>query len=155
MTLRIVLILLAIFGRTGGDLDRAGYYAVFSKGDLQQIDQELDNIRSIDFPGKEGFEGALLMRKAGKRSSVKDKLSDFKAGGKKLEAAIKADSTNVEFRFLRLCIQENAPRFLGYHSDLDRDNVYISHHFKQLSPVVQGAIKAYSQQSHVLKLDNQ
>ncbi|TDX01348.1 hypothetical protein [Dinghuibacter silviterrae] len=155
MILRIVLILLSILGTTSGDLDRAGYYAVFAKGNLQQIDQELDNIRSIDFPGKEGFEGALLMRKAGKRSNVADKLSDFKAGGKKLEAAIRADSTNVEFRFLRLCIQENAPHFLGYHSDLDRDNVYVSRHFKQLTSVVQDAIRAYSQQSHVLKLDNQ
>jgi hypothetical protein len=88
------------------------------------------------------------------RKSIKDRLDDFKAGGKQLEYAIKTDSTNVEFRFLRLCIQENAPRFLGYHSDLDRDNLYIRLHFKQLTPVVQDAIKDYCKQSHILKLDN-
>lgn len=155
MILRLILILLPVLSIASEGVDKAEYYAVFAKGDLQQINQELDNIRSISFPEKEGFEGALLMRKAGKRTLVKDKLSDFKAGGRKLEAAIQADSTNAEYRFLRLCIQENAPHFLGYHSDLDRDNLYIRRHFKQLSPIVQDAIKAYSQQSHVLKLDNQ
>lgn len=155
MILRIVLILLTLAGIGSGAFDKSGYYAVFAKGNLQQINQELDSMKVVNFPERDGFEGALLMKKAGLRSSIKDKLSDFKTGGKKLEAAIQADSSNVEFRFLRLCIQENAPRFLGYHSDLDRDNLYIRRHFNQLSTVVQDAIKAYSQQSHVLKLENQ
>jgi hypothetical protein len=154
MILRIVLILLALVRIGSDEFDKSGYYAVFAKGNLQQINQELDSMKVVNFPERDGFEGALMMKKAGLRSSIKDKLSDFKAGGKKLEAAIQADSTNVEYRFLRLCIQENAPRFLGYHSDLDRDNVYIRRHFKQLSPVVQDAVRAYSQQSHILKLEN-
>lgn len=154
MILRIVLILLPLLDIGSGVFDRSGFYAVFAKGNLQEINQELDSIAVISFPEREGFVGALLMKKAGLRTSVRDKLGDFKSGSRKLEAAIQADSTNVEYRFLRLCIQENAPRFLGYHSDLDRDNVYIRRHFKQLSPVVQDAIRAYGQQSHVLKLEN-
>ena len=155
MILRIVLILLALASIGSDAFDKTGYYAAFAKGNLQQINHELDSVKAASFPEKDGFEGALLMKRAGLRSSVKDKLGDFKTGGKKLEAAIGADSTNVEYRFLRLCIQENAPRFLGYHSDMDRDNLYIRRHFKQLTPEVQDAVKAYSQQSHVLKLENQ
>lgn len=154
MTLRIVLILILLTSRGTGDFDKATYYSIFAKGSLEQINQELSGMTPMNFPEKVGYEGALKMKKASLRKAIKDRLDDFKAGNKELEYAIKTDSTNVEFRFLRLCIQENAPRFLGYHSDLDRDNLYIRLHFNQLTPVVRDAIKDYSKQSHILKLDN-
>lgn len=149
MILRLVLILLPLLG-----FDKSEFYTVFARGDLGRINQELETIAPTTFPGKDAYVGALLMRRAQFRSFAGDKLNDFKAGARKLETTIQADSTNAEFRFLRLCIQEHAPRIVGYRSDLDRDNLYIHLHFKELDTVVQNAVVAYSQHSQVLKPQN-
>ena len=77
-------------------------------------------------------------------------LASFKAGKVKLESAIEKDSANTEYRFLRLMIQENAPKILGYHTALEKDNLYIRKNFKTLSPVVQQAVLGYSRQSKII-----
>src|SRR5580698_905093 len=105
MILRLVLILLPVVGISTTAFDKSGFYAVFSKGDMRQINQELGHIDSASFPEKQAYTGALLMKRASFRSFAGDKLSDFKSGAKKLEAAIATDSSNGEYRFLRLAIQ--------------------------------------------------
>jgi hypothetical protein len=134
--------------------DRSGYYTVFSSGTHSQIDSELTVISGANFYGKNALQGALLMKRAGFRTSPIDKLHDFRKGATLLEAAISADSINTEYRFLRLVIQENAPGIVNYRSDLDRDNMFIHLHFQELSPVVQQAVRDYSKHSKVLKLEN-
>jgi hypothetical protein len=134
--------------------DKSGFYAVFSGGTLPQVDSELAVINSVGFAGKNAFEGALLMRKAGLRSSPFDKLHDFRKGAHELEDAIAQDSTNTEYRFLRLVIQENAPGIVKYRDDLEKDNLYIHQHFQELSPVVQKAVRDYSRHSRILRPDN-
>lgn len=94
------------------------------------------------------------MRKAGMRTLPKDRLKDFKSGCVKLEGAIASDTANAEYRFLRLCIQEQAPSFLNYRSDLQKDNLYIHLHFNQMSPVVQQAVREYAKRSRVLTVPN-
>ena len=64
--------------------------------------------------------------------------------------ALEKDSTNTEYHFLRLMIQENAPKRLGYHAALEKDNLYIRKNFKTLSPALQQAILGYSKQSKIL-----
>ena len=53
------------------------------------------------------------------------KLKYFIRGKETLEAAIKADPKNIEFRFLRLCTQLNTPSFLGYSSNIEEDKLAI------------------------------
>lgn len=154
MILRLVLILLPVFGAFSANIDKSGFYSVFSRGTLKEIDHELSVISQASFPEQMAYEGALLMRKAGKRTLPKDKLRDFRAGCTKLEGAIAADSTNAEYRFLRLCIQEQAPSVLNYRSDLQKDNLYIHLHFNQLTPVVQEAVRDYARHSRVLTPQN-
>jgi hypothetical protein len=134
--------------------DRSGYYTVFSSGTHQQIDSELRVISGANFYGKNALQGALLMKRAGFRASPIDKLHDFRKGANLLEDAIKGDTSNTEYRFLRLVIQENAPGIVNYKSDLGRDNLFIQQHFQLLSPVVQQAARDYSKHSKVLKLEN-
>lgn len=134
--------------------DRSGFYKVFSTGTHQQIDSELTVISGADFYGKNALQGALLMKRAGFRTSPIDKLHDFRKGANLLEDAIKGDTSNTEYRFLRLVIQENAPGIVNYKSDLGRDNLFIQQHFQLLSPVVQQAARDYSKHSKVLKLEN-
>jgi len=56
------------------------------------------------------------------------KLSTFNKGKKNIQKAVTMDSNNVEIRFIRYSIQKNAPRFLGYSSDLATDKKFIETH---------------------------
>jgi hypothetical protein len=49
------------------------------------------------------------------------KLSYFNLGKADLEKAIKKEPKNIEFRYLRLLIQLNAPFFLNYNDQIDND----------------------------------
>ncbi|WCM41497.1 hypothetical protein MG290_11125 [Flavobacterium sp. CBA20B-1] len=56
------------------------------------------------------------------------KLKTFNEGKKKLEKAVKADSNNIEIRFLRFSVQENAPWFLNYRDNKKEDKDFIIKH---------------------------
>lgn len=99
----------------------------------------------------EAYKGVLLMRKADFATTPKKKLDTFKLGHKLLEEAIVIEPNNVEFRFLRLMIQENAPKVLKYNSQTIEDGNLVKEHFKVLDSKLQGQIVAYAQQSTVLK----
>ena len=74
----------------------------------------------------------------------------FKAGKAKLEPAIAKDTANAEYRFLRLQIQEHAPKAVKYNDKLKSDKMFISKEYKNLSPEIQQAILDYSKQSKIL-----
>lgn len=130
--------------------NRNEFYLAMSSGDIKQIDRQINLLKNGDTKDKTAFEGALLMKKAGVAAKAGKKLSLFKEGHKKLEAAIKKDDENPEYRFLRLMIQEHAPRMLGYKDDLKKDSAYIRQSYKKLPAEVQQAIAAYSKKSKVL-----
>lgn len=132
--------------------DRAVFYQAISSDNLVLIENELSNIKSTSITEKEAYEGTLLMKKAKLVSNVNEKLSFFKEGKKLLEGAIKKDENNTEFRFLRLVIQENAPRFLGYYENLDEDSQFISKNASTLSADLKNAILNYVKRSKVLTL---
>lgn len=131
-------------------LDKAAFYAAISSEDLKMVNEQISVLKKSSIKERKGFEGALLMRKAGLVSSLREKLSLFKAGHKKLEEAIEKDPENTEFRFLRLIIQENAPGILNYNEELELDSIHIRKSFNSLSPVVQKVILDYSRKSEVL-----
>ena len=135
---------------TTGVFSRPAFYITMANGNLDAINIQLTILRSASVTEKGAFEGALMMKKAGLISSPKNKLSLFKSGRNKLEGMLSKDSTNAEFRFLRLMIQENAPRILEYKSELAKDGQYIRIMFKGLSSEVQQAIIEYSKKSNVL-----
>jgi hypothetical protein len=91
------------------------------------------------------------MKKAGLMGKPKDKINLFKAGKTKLEAAIANDKNNTEFRFLRLILQEHAPKIVKYRNNLDEDSKFISTNFDKLSNTLQKLVSAYSKKSKILK----
>jgi hypothetical protein len=130
--------------------DKAAFYEVMKSGDITAIESEILAVKDAPEREKEGYAGALLMKKAGLLKKPKDRLSFFKAGRIKLETAILADNDNTEFHFLRLAIEERAPKIVKYHSDIDKDKVLVVKNFKTLGPSVQHAILDYSKSSKVL-----
>lgn len=134
--------------------EKAAFYNVMASGDVAAIDNELNVVSDASISTKEGYEGALLMRKAGKVNPAGKKLKLFKEGRIKLETALQADNLNTEFHFLRLAIEENAPKIVKYHSDIDKDKIFIKKNFKNLSPSVQHAILDYCKKSKVLRAED-
>ena len=134
--------------------NRRDFYTVMSSGDAKAVEEQISLLKNTVIDGKPAFEGALLMKKAGLATGGGRKLSLFKDGHRKLETAIKENDSNAEYRFLRLMIQEHAPKMLGYKEDLKKDSAYIRQSYKKLPAEVQEAIINYSKTSKILRSDD-
>ncbi|WP_313112031.1 hypothetical protein [Aequorivita sediminis] len=79
------------------------------------------------------YKGAILTLKAKFSKNKRDKKDFFKEGVSLLESAIELDSQNTEIRYIRLSVQENSPKFLGYHKNIETDKDFILKNFGTLS----------------------
>ncbi|HTI07838.1 MAG TPA: hypothetical protein VL832_04750 [Puia sp.] len=150
------LLFLSFFGKgemkeLRQDFDRAAFYSVLASGNVDKINTELTIIGASSIHEKEAYEGVLLMKKAGLVRVPAEKLKFFKSGRIKLETALARDSANGELHFLRLIIQEHAPRIVKYSADLEKDSGLVHHTFNRLSPAVKQAIIDYSRKSKILR----
>lgn len=152
INLFILFSVIAVKGNTQkASFDKSAFYSAMATNDMEALNTQLSIVKAASINEKEAYEGALLMKKAGLVAKANEKLSLFKAGRIKLEAAIKKDNGNTEFNFLRLIIQEHAPKIVNYNNDLQNDASVIRSNFKTLPQVVQQAISDYSKKSKVLK----
>jgi hypothetical protein len=130
--------------------DKAAFYSVMKSGDQAAIENEMDAIKDAPANERDGYTGALLMKKADLQKKAKDKLKYFKEGRIKLETALAADNSNIEFHFLRLAIEEHAPRIVKYRADIEKDKALVIKNFRDQPPAVQHAILDYCSRSKVL-----
>jgi hypothetical protein len=137
---------------TVNDLDRSAFYKAMREDNKDLVNAQLTALKSVPENQRDAFLGAMTMKKAGLGGGPATKLSLFKQGHKMLEEAIQKDPNNAEYRFLRLLIQENAPGYLGYKSDEEKDSEYVRKSFKTLPANVQSAIVDYNKKSKLLKL---
>jgi hypothetical protein len=152
MALLLLLPGLVVLSRDGQQkINKTTFYAVMDSGDLEAVNDQIEAITSSTLAEKDGYLGALLMRKAGLMKRPADKLKFFKAGRMKFDPAIAANKDNVEFHFLRFAIQEHAPKIVKYKADLQTDKQAIINGFKSASPVVQSAMMDYTKKSKLLK----
>ncbi|HAV54046.1 MAG TPA: hypothetical protein DCX41_03820, partial [Aequorivita sp.] len=56
-----------------------------------------------------------------------------KEGVALIESAVSADASNVEIRYIRLSVQENSPKFLGYHKNIEEDKEFILKNYGSIS----------------------
>jgi hypothetical protein len=131
---------------------RNAFYAAMASENISLIDGQLSEINSAPSDIKNAFLGAMTMKKAGIGGNPISKLMLFTKGHGLLEDAIKRDPDNVEFRFLRLMIQENAPWILGYQAEEEMDSEFIRKSFRSLPEDLQKTITSYNKKSKLLKL---
>lgn len=101
---------------------------------------------------QKAYYGAIVMKTSEYQKSAGDKLKKFKEGKALLEGVIENNSSNVEYRFLRLMIQENAPKILKYNSNIKEDAAFIKNNLSKASKEIKTAITNYSEVSANLKL---
>jgi len=142
----------AVNNKLTSDLNRAAFYKAIQSDNKILVDAQISELNSIPANIKDAFLGAMTMRRAGIGGNPVSKLKLFKKGHKLLEAAIKQDPNNTEYRFLRLMIQENAPGILGYKIDEEKDSEYIRKSYKSLPEDLQRTIADYNKTSKILKL---
>jgi hypothetical protein len=130
--------------------DKASIYSALASGSLSKIDSELSVVAGGPGGETDAYTGALLMRKAGLLRRPKEKLSTFRSGATRLERALARDSTNAEYHFLRLMIQEHAPKVLHYDRNRDKDSQIVVRAFPTLLPVLQKAIRNYCAHSRLI-----
>jgi len=130
--------------------DKAAFYSVMKSGDMAAIENEMELVKALPAKEQTGYEGALLMKKADLLKRPKERLKYFKQGRIKLETALMNDDDNIEFHFLRLAIEEHAPRIVKYRADIPKDKELVIKNFKDLPPAVQHAILDYCSRSKVL-----
>lgn len=132
--------------------DRSALYAAMKSNQLEIVTSALTDLEKTNLPDKLAFEGALLMKKASLLSVPAKKLHSFKAGREKLETAIQNNPDNIEYRLLRVMVQENAPKIVRYKIELENDVRLINSSYKKLPVAAQLAASDYSKNSKVLHI---
>jgi len=141
---------LAVAAPVQQKFEKAEFYSIMKSGDITAVNNEIAALDNAPAKEKDGYAGALLMKKAELMKKPKDRLKFFKQGRIKLETALMTDNENTEFHFLRLAIEEHAPKIVKYHADIEKDKAVVIKNFKNLSQAVQHAILDYCSNSKVL-----
>lgn len=95
------------------------------------------------------YKGAALTLVARFKKSAKEKSKTFRAGAKLIEHAVERAPNDIEVRFVRLSVQQHAPRFLKYNEAVLSDKHYVVSQVKLMQP---GALKNYIS-DYILKSD--
>lgn len=132
-------------------LQKRDFYRVFAEGTLIEVSKTIQTLESTKQTSyTRAYIGALRMKQANLETKTTLKLEYFKQGSAMLDKEIAQNPNNVEFRFLRLAIQEAAPAILGYNTNIATDKKIIQQGYKQLDSFLQDYIKQYTSQSKVL-----
>lgn len=90
------------------------------------------------------YKGAISSLKADFARRIRDKKEYFKEGAALLDHAVAADPENIEVRYLRLTVQENAPAIVGYRGNIDEDKEIIKKNFASVkSESLKSVIKGF------------
>lgn len=136
----------SVFGNAQ-DLDkiRAEYpIAVESSEITSKLNDALYNISPSSKPELLAYKGAILTLMAKFAKSKKDKKQYFKEGVALIESAVNSHPQNIELRYIRLSVQENSPKFLGYHKNIEDDKQFILKNYTAASAHgLKGIIKEF------------
>lgn len=73
-----------------------------------------------------------------------------KSGATNLEAVIKSNPNNVELRLIRMSVQENIPKIVGYRGSLKDDKAFILNNYSKQNATLKNYIKRFAAQSKTM-----
>lgn len=135
-------------GTFSNPISREEYYPIFKDGSLTEMESLVTHLEKVN--AHNAYLGALKMKLSGQQKGANLKLKTFKAGRSLLEAEINKHPNNIEWRFLRLAVQEHAPKILKYANNLVEDSEYISSNYHTSPLDLQKIIANYSTNSQEL-----
>lgn len=127
------------------------FYGALSSVSVEVLDNQIKVLDSLPSTSLiRAYQGTVIMKRSSYEVNVKDKIVMFKEGHTLLEKEISKDAENVEYLFLRLVIQENAPSILKYNTNISTDKAVVIKQFLTLSVTVRKHILKYSETSKIL-----
>ncbi|MPT30095.1 MAG: hypothetical protein E2600_00205 [Chryseobacterium sp.] len=119
-----------------------------SKENAKNFIEIADKKTSSD-PVISGYKAAAKVLEAkvtkdGKRKSL------VKTGATSLESLIKSNPNDTELRLIRLSVQENVPKIVGYHKNLKEDKEFVLNNYSKQNSALKSYIKKFAAQSKTM-----
>ncbi len=129
-------------------IDKLSFYKAFQSDKKATMESKISALNQYSASNqKDAYLGALTMKKSQFEKTPKEKAQVFKIGKALLEKAITKAPKRVEYRFLRLAIQENTPKILKYNTKIKEDTEMIHSSYKTLDITVKRVVKKYAESS--------
>ncbi|HLW31296.1 MAG TPA: hypothetical protein VKX40_03470 [Aequorivita sp.] len=138
MKLKSFLILILLISAVGNAQDlnkiRLQYPNAVNNSELvSQMDKMFGNATSESEGTLLAYKGAIYTLKAKFAKQRNEKKELFKEGVGFIEASLKSDPNNIEIRYIRLSVQQNSPKFLGYHKNVEEDKEFVLNNYEKIS----------------------
>lgn len=95
-----------------------------------------------------GYKAAAKIMEA--KVSKGNRKALVKTGATSLEAIIKSNPNNAELRLIRLSVQENIPKIVGYRGSLKDDKAFLLSNYSKQSAALKNYIKRFALQSKTI-----
>lgn len=151
--MKFLYLIITLFAFTNQSLDlkevRDMYRdAAHDKSKVEAFYIALSPVKKEDAVTLVAYKGASIALKARGAKTIKEKKEGFVEGATLLEYAIQKEPNAIEPRFIRLGIQENTPKLLGYKEDIDKDKLFLLKQYSSISSInLKNHIKDYILQS--------
>jgi len=136
----------------GGDLEtlRNAYSKANSSNESAKNFIEIADKKTSSDPIITGYKAAADILEA-KVTTEKNKRKSFvKSGATSLESVIKANPNNVELRLIRMSVQENIPKIVGYNKNLKEDKTFILSNYSKQNSALKTYIRKFAMQSKTM-----
>ncbi|WP_426481482.1 hypothetical protein [Chryseobacterium sp. R2ACT005] len=95
-----------------------------------------------------GYKAAAKIMEAKVVKSNRKSL--VKTGATSLEAVIKSNPSNAELRLIRMSVQENIPKIVGYRGSLKDDKAFLLNNYSKQNTALKSYIKRFAMQSKTI-----
>ncbi|GGG47575.1 hypothetical protein [Epilithonimonas arachidiradicis] len=119
-----------------------------SKENAKNFIEIADKKTSSD-PVVSGYKAAAKVLEA-KVSTEGKRKALVKSGATSLESLIKSNPNNTELRLIRLSVQENVPKIVGYHKNLKEDKEFVLNNYSKQNAALKSYIKKFAAQSKTM-----
>jgi hypothetical protein len=151
----IIFLSIFTFSFINIQVDKKSFYETLSSNSIEELNQMINKIeRKQSNSLANAYKGTLIAKKSSFLKNTTEKIKTFKAGVNLLETEIEKFPKNVEYRFLRLTIQENCPKILKYDKNIEKDIEIITNEFSTLDKELKEVIANFAKTSSGLKSSN-
>ncbi|WEK68543.1 MAG: hypothetical protein P0Y62_11845 [Candidatus Chryseobacterium colombiense] len=96
----------------------------------------------------QGYKAAAHIMEA--KITKNNRKTLVKSGATSLEAIIKSNPNNVELRVIRMSVQENIPKIVGYRGSLKDDKAFLLNNYSKQNTALKSYIKRFAAQSKTM-----
>ena len=96
----------------------------------------------------QGYKAAAQIMEA--KITKNNRKALVKSGATSLEAIIKSNPNNAELRVIRMSVQENIPKIVGYNKNLKEDKTFILNNYSKQNSALKTYIRKFAMQSKTM-----